>query len=59
MIDPEKPRTIRFQAEDQPDLPEISRQEIEAEREVRRKEKEKTRRWLEEHFDWLPHGGVW
>ena len=59
MIDTDKPRTIRFKSEDQPDLPEISMQEIEAERELRRKEKEETRRWLEEHFDWVPFGGVW
>ncbi|MBR5395764.1 MAG: hypothetical protein IK144_11910 [Bacteroidaceae bacterium] len=59
MIDPDKPRRIRFQAEDQPDLPEISKQEIEAERELKRRRKEKTRQWLEEHFDWLPFGEVW
>lgn len=58
MIDPDVPKTIRFHADDQPELPEISEQEIEAERESERRRKEETILWLEENCDWRPFGEV-
>ena len=59
MINMDEPETIRFRPEDQPELPEIDQQVINAEREDRERRKEERRRWLEEHCDWQPHGDVW
>ena len=59
MIDPDVPSTIRFSPDDQPELPEIDQAAIEAEHLERERQKEENQRWLEEHFDWTPHGDVW
>ena len=59
MIDPKEHRPISFRDIEQPELPEISQADIEADREARRQLALENEKWLEEHNDWSPFGEVW
>lgn len=59
MIDPDEQKTIRFSADDVPELPEIDRQQREADRQRRRQQAEENMRWLERNMGFQPFGGEW
>lgn len=60
MIDPDEQKTIRFSADDVPELPEIDRQQREADEERRQRlEAEENMRWLEQNMGFQPFGGEW
>lgn len=57
MIDPDEQKTIRFSADDVPELPEIDRQQREADEERRRQQAEEDLEWLEQNMGFHPFGG--
>lgn len=59
MIDPDEQKTIRFSADDVPELPEIDRQQREADEEHRRQQAEEDLEWLEQNMGFQPFGGEW
>lgn len=59
MIDPDEQNTIRFSADDVPELPEIDRQQREADRQRRRQQAEEDLEWLEQNMGFQPFGGEW
>lgn len=59
MIDPDEQKTIRFSADDVPELPEIDRQQREADEEHRRHQAEEDLEWLEQNMGFQPFGGEW
>jgi len=59
MIDPDEQKTIRFSADDVPELPEIDRQRREADRQRRRQQAMENLRWLERNMGFQPFGGEW
>lgn len=59
MIDPEQDRTIRFSADDVPELTEIPSADRKAEREAQRRRKASTLRWLQHHAGFRPFGVEW
>lgn len=59
MIDPDEQKTIRFSADDVPELPEIDRQRREADRQHRRQQATENLRWLERNMGFQPFGGEW
>ena len=59
MIDPDEQKTIRFSADDVPELPETDRQQREADEEHRRQQAEANMRWLERNMGFQPFGGEW
>ena len=59
MIDPKEPKRIMFHHEDQPEVPEIDQQAIDAERMERQRKAEENRLWLHEHMGFDPFGDDW
>ena len=60
MIDPDEKKTIRFSADDVPELPETDWQQREADEEHRQRlEAEENMRWLEQNMGFQPFGGEW
>lgn len=59
MIDPDEQKTIRFSADDVPDLPEIDRRQREADRQRRQQQATENLRWLEQNMGFQPFGGEW
>lgn len=59
MIDPDEQKTIRFSADDVPELPEIDRQQRETDRQRRRQQATENMRWLEQNMGFQPFGGEW
>lgn len=59
MIDTDEQDSIHFSSADQPELPEIAQEDIDAKKEMEFKKKLETLKWLEEHCDWQPFGDVW